>query len=218
MILAALDPTERAELLSLEREVRYKLYEVLAGPKERRYFELCNKGLAPVQHRLAIGEFIATGVDPHDHSGTRRPMGAGRWPYAAVNFETWAVQIYAVIFVQVEVSTVGGLHISEKSARLGAHDLDLQGRPLGVLLTLARAAKLEPGLIVSSALLNEKHISANADKRELPRVVFRIRRALIDKAKMSDTEAKALVQNILSQGYRLNKPPDEIFCDDEAHR
>src|SRR5262249_48592566 len=159
---------EREELISLSGRA-YEIYELLSpSPGGRRYWDLCIKGWTQVQQRLTTGEFIATGLDPQDRSGRRWHIDTERWPYATVNYETWAVQIYAVTFVGIEVSTVGGLHISEtsKKARLGSVDLDLQGRPFDVLLTLAKAVKSQPDAMVTNALLNKKHISGNAGPRE----------------------------------------------------
>ncbi len=218
--LEALEPAERDELISLSPEA-FKLHDVYPGRRKRRYLELCNKGWAKVQPRLVTGELIAKGLDPHERSGRPEPIAEERWSHATINYETWAVQNYEVTFVQVEVSAVGGLHISEKpqKARFGAVDLDLEGRAFDVLLTLAKAAKLESdNAMVSNVLLNKKHISANAGPRELPRVIFVIRRALIERAGMSPRDARTLVQNIPNKGYRLNMSPDEIFFDDVAHR
>ncbi len=212
-LLDLLEPAEQADLIKLEPKAAANLYTALSLNREKqRYLELCNKAWDVLLPRLWSGECIGTGCAPGDPFAPHRAIPARRWAYANPNYKHWTVTIGNVELIEIEISTVGGLHVykSLRQARLGTVTFKL-GTNISLFLTLVDGAKsgrtLEP-----VEELKQKHFSASTDPKVVGQGIFKIRQQMI-RAGVNKETADNLITNETG-GYRLNMPSAEITIED----
>lgn len=210
-LLESLEPEERAEFFGLQRAT-LGLYRYLTpSRKQQRYLDLCNKGWGLLLPHLSSGEYICTGCKPEDPFAPRRAIEADRWANAKINYENWRATIGDAAVIEIEISTIGGLHISRKSdqVRLGIFHFRL-GVNLPVFVTLAEGARASRPLVPLDEL-KQQHFSG--DDSALGLAIHRIKEQM-SRAGMDKEIVDFLVRNEPRAGYRLNMPPAEIAIED----
>lgn len=213
-LLELLESAEQVELGELEAIEAAGIYTGISlNPRKQRYLELCYKAWDALLLRLSKGECIGTGCAPGDPFADHQAIPARRWAYAKPDFERWTVNIANVDLTEIEVSTVGGLHISKRFSRvrLGATTFKV-GKYLPLLVSLAQGAKsgrpVEP-----LDELSQLHFSGNKDQKALGQGIFQIKHQMA-RAGIDEQTIELLIENVPGTGYRLNMPPAEITIED----
>jgi hypothetical protein len=170
--------------------------------------ELCYKAWDALLPRLSSGECIGTGCAPGNPFARHQAIPASRWAYAEPNFEHWTIKIGNVDVIEIEISTVGGLHVykSLRQTRLGTATFKL-GASFSLFLTLVDGAKsgrtLEP-----VEELKKKHFSGSTDPKVVGQGIFKIRQQMARAGIPRETIETLIINEV--GGYRLNIPPAEI--------
>jgi hypothetical protein len=207
-VLSALDPSEKAEFLSLEGEA-YMIYALLSpGPRGRRYLELCDRGWARFMPHLAGGTFIARGRNAADPFSPLQVIPGDRWRYARVDYEKWTVRMGQATIIEVEILRTPALFISEKTQQVlfGSVDLQLRGNLFNVLLTIAEVAKAgDTDGLVTFDELKKKRYASNVSQQRIAQDVAKIKRKMEDRGIDRDS-VEAALRSEPNVGYRLTIP------------
>jgi hypothetical protein len=121
-----------------------------------------------------------------------------------LDFEKWTAKIGDVTITEIEISTIGGLHISKtfKQARVGTVNLSLRGRSFPLFLTLAQGAKLGRPLEPLDDL-KKKHFGGSADERALARAISKLKQLMVDSG-IDRATVDLLIVNERDQGSEIS--------------
>ena len=207
-VLNALDPAERAELLSLEPEAFMLYHSVSPNRRKRRYLELCGKGWSPVQHQLSTEKLIGTGCDPRNPFAPRQRVEASSMAACTAGFREMDRKNWR-----------GGDHRDRSLVRgsqnlkslnlfyLGGVPIKLTFRLFPVFLKLAEGARAGREFETLEDLMK-----GFPDEGALRLAVHRIKERM-QGAGFDRVTCDALIQTV-PRGYRLTIPSAEISFED----